>query len=559
MPVIIGTYNMSFAGDKFPGSMPSYPSEYSFHLRDTAHLRGFWNNAKNHLMKFINEKKPLAVGLQEMNVKELEPDFKADFKVDCKADDGGINGIKRALPSNYKIISGHVSTNDAALSIIYNTTKLTVEKKHTVDNPEQSGRPLFMVLMKPTFTTDENPRRTLLVNMHGAQDPNLGGFEDDFNKYMLAKNRAFLQEQVEKFLTGKDGFIKPAAIYIMGDFNDRYDAIKDFNIKDATVTYTGDSPNACCHNWDSMGNAKNRINILKTNNQSGTSQPTNSTGEPSKQPPAVAEEAEAARVAEEARQKAEEAEAEAAKAARQKAEETKAEEEKKAKIAKAQAKAQQRVPPNTTSQNKQQDDNSSDSDCESDSDSESESDSDSESRGSKLSKSVSIHNLPKPTWGGEQTLTLEQLALKRAAESNQNQGKSNKLQGKPLTGESKKIYESTYDNKTGKPTGKVAIPEDHGITINDYLYKGDKIFAYIENKNPERKLAIYTGDDNDYMTKPSNKSDHELVYMEINDTSGGKRKSYRGRKSKKQIKSYRGRKSKKQKKSNRKTKKRGKK
>ena len=392
--VVVGTYNMSFAGDKFPDKMPKFASEYSFHLRDEARPRTFWNNAKAHLFKFIGDKNPLAVGLQEMNVKEIEQDFKAD-------DEGGINGIKRGLTGSYKIVSDKVITNDAAVSIIYNED-ITGQffKKKTLDNPHQGGRPLFMVLTKK-----EDGTYYLFVNMHGAQDAPNGLFEKEFND-MMQQNKDFLKTEVENFLDmDPKNTINPAHIYIMGDFNDRYDAITEFSIKGKSVSYKGDSPKACCHNWDSMGKETERVKITK------------------------------------------------------------------------------------------------------------------EKAGKNLSEKVQ----------GKKSITIDD--------------------------EEKK--------------GPIKIPEEHGINIAHYINKGDKVFS---SDTHAGELHIYTGDEADYMNKPSNKSDHELVYMEIKEVTeeegaapapategaapveGGKRKSRKGRKSKKNKKSNR-----KTKKMARKSKKRGKK
>ena len=356
--------------------------------------RTFWNNAKGHLFKFIADKKPLAVGLQEMNVKEIEQDFKAD-------DEGGINGIKRDLTGSYKIVSDKVITNDAAVSIIYDediTGKFF--KKKTLDNPHQGGRPLFMVLTKKDY---------LFVNMHGAQDVANGLFEKEFND-MMQKNKDFLETEVEKFLGDKT----PEHIYIMGDFNDRYDAITKFTIKGETVSYNGDSPKACCHNWDSMAKKEGQVQIMKEK----------------------------------------------------------------------------------------------------------------------------IDGTP----------TLESIAA----------GLDDKL--------SDKVQGEKPSKKTGKKEDdQKLIPEEHGINIAHYINKGDKVFS---SDNHAGELHIYTGGEADYMNKPSDKSDHELVYMEINDQpaegaateggwslfKGGKRKSRKGRKSKKNKKSNR-----KTKKMARKSKKRGKK
>jgi len=70
--VVIGTYNMSFYGDKgFDEKDKNTPgiSEYAFQSM-TLNLKNpriFWENANKHLKKFIENENPAMVGLQEMN------------------------------------------------------------------------------------------------------------------------------------------------------------------------------------------------------------------------------------------------------------------------------------------------------------------------------------------------------------------------------------------------------------------------------------------------------------------------------------------------------------
>jgi len=248
--IVVGSYNMSFAGDRYKDAMPTFPSEYSFHLRDTAGARTFWNNAKQHLFNFINDKNPLAVGLQEMNLTDVPSE-------------GGTAAIYAELKQDvYEMVSDKVTTNNAGISIIFNKTVAgDVLDKVIVDNPNQlnganppGGRPLLMVHTSNNY---------LFVNMHGAQNAALGRFEDDFNDYMVEKNKIFLETNVNKFLIeGRSTPITPDHIFIMGDFNDRYDAIREFIIGGKQVAYEGDSPKSCCHNWDSMGDVQ--INIEKS-------------------------------------------------------------------------------------------------------------------------------------------------------------------------------------------------------------------------------------------------------------------------------------------------------
>ena len=344
---VIGTYNMSFASDK--GLLIG--SEKSFLLRNkNQDGRAFWKNALAHLESFINIKKPLAVGLHEMN--------KTDNGTDTGSD--AINNM--LVNTIYKQYVDEIVVDEnqkPALSIILDTERTGDELNYKfIDNKKQFGRPIMMIL------TEKDNKKFLFVNMHGAQDPKLGKFEDDFNNYMIDYNKNFLQAQVTEFL----GDIVPDHIYIMGDFNDRYDAIKELKFGDMTATYAGDSPAACCHNWDSMGTKGQRDPIqMKNKNLEGS------------------------------------------------------------------------------------------------------------------------------------TPTLEAL----------NANLSTKVQGKTS------ITIDGNENETETKTeiqGAVLIPSEHGITVGDYINKGDKVFA-----STPGPLAIYNYDE--IKDKPSDRSDHELVYMTIGGTS----------------------------------------
>ena len=238
--VVLGTYNMSFAGDAFPDKMPPFPSEYSFHARDTKRPRTFWSNAKNHLSQFIKEKSPLAVGLQEMNLSYFRSGTGVDavHKMLEKLEDAG---------KDYKMISREVPKNTAGISLIINTKEAgDISAVSIQDNAAEDkfkGRPILMVL------TDKN---YLFVSMHGMQDASKGRNYKGFNEAMTKWNKEKFQEQVNAFTKGKT----VDAVYIMGDFNDRFDAIEDFQFaftEGNPVNYKGDSPVSCCHNWDSMG------------------------------------------------------------------------------------------------------------------------------------------------------------------------------------------------------------------------------------------------------------------------------------------------------------------
>jgi hypothetical protein len=281
--IVVGTYNMSFASDK--GWMPEgpngigtfqhnvksavVPSEAPF-LRSNIDedRRKFWKNALEHLKKFIEEHKPLAVGLQEMNL--TTPKEKTE-----RGELYGTSAVEKMLETfeeddKYKIISREVNMNKAGISLILKIKEAGNEIKTEIyDNLNQEngpapngGRPILMHLTDKDY---------LFISMHGAQDGTLGRSKDKFDEYMVKNNKQELEEKVNAFLHDENG--KPVlggrslkAIYVMGDFNDRYDAIKEFVLKidneEFFVNYTGDSPLSCCYNYNSMSKNDQKVKIF---------------------------------------------------------------------------------------------------------------------------------------------------------------------------------------------------------------------------------------------------------------------------------------------------------
>ena len=251
--VVLGTYNMSFAsdlGDKAPG----YASEMKFlkQMNLNGEIdRRYWNNALAHLKHFIEKKKPLAVGLQEMNLTD-------------EGSGTGTDAVKKMLSElgeeySYNLYSEKVETNNAGIALIINTNEAgKIEKTDIKDNNNQSngderptgGRPILMALIEENI---------LFVSMHGAQNGGLGSFEEEFNDYMKKNNKEELEKLVKEFVGDKT--VKKA--YVMGDFNDRYDAITEFNFEFGSANYEGESPAACCFNEDSMGDPEKREKIKK--------------------------------------------------------------------------------------------------------------------------------------------------------------------------------------------------------------------------------------------------------------------------------------------------------
>lgn len=267
---IVGTYNMSFASDYT--EVPNFSSEYSFLLyQKQAHE--FWNNTLEKLKRFIETEKPIAIGLQEININD-DTDDSMDTASGRNKEKGsmGSSAIRHMLEkininykTNYVIYTRNVSATlfgkltEPGVSIIIDTNRVgkvsgnskfddsfnnqTDNFIKTVDN-NGKGRPLMMLLTEKDY---------LFVCMHGDQTPGLGKDMAAFNADMITKNKLFLEKEVADFLNEKNAI--PNSIYIMGDLNDRYDAIKVFDIKVIDrieqVKYDGESPYSCCHNWDS--------------------------------------------------------------------------------------------------------------------------------------------------------------------------------------------------------------------------------------------------------------------------------------------------------------------
>ncbi len=245
MTHVIGTYNMSFMSDLNTeiGPKMAFASEGAFLARlygKPEERRSYWINAMNLLKQFLEEKEPSVVGLQEMNLTSEGAGSGTD----------AINTMLKGLNAKvgpYMQISHNVPTNNAGLSIIYNPQKIgNLIHSECIDNPNQGGRPLLMVI------TEKGGKKYLSISIHGAQDPKLRLDKEAFDTYMIEKNKDFVQSAANTFLETQG--INSATldgIFIMGDFNDRYDAIKDITIAGKTATYTGPAPKSCCYNWDS--------------------------------------------------------------------------------------------------------------------------------------------------------------------------------------------------------------------------------------------------------------------------------------------------------------------
>ena len=248
----IGTYNMSFMSDNLEppiGPNMAFASEAAFlaRLYNDPDRRKYWNNAKDLINFFLMNKLPSVVGLQEMNVTNEKSGTGTD----------AINQMLKETKLPYKQVSGEVTNknNIVGISIIYNTKKVGEYFNHTcVDNIRVNngtliggGRPILMLLTK------KGDKTYLSVSMHGAQDPSLRLNKDAFDEFMLKYNKEFVEITIKKFLTTNQISAESlAGIFIMGDFNDRYDAITSIDIiENKHLSYLGKAPKSCCYNWDS--------------------------------------------------------------------------------------------------------------------------------------------------------------------------------------------------------------------------------------------------------------------------------------------------------------------
>jgi hypothetical protein len=260
--VVVASYNMSFLSDMtLELDKIQRPSEVTFLTSNTSgERRKYWENAKELLRKFImmttkNKKLPFVIGLQEMNLTNKDSNTGSDAITQMLS--------KTIHNTEFEHICREVTSGDTkpALSIIYDKTTFgkSVEVR-ILDNWCQSGRPLLMVLTELGY---------VFATMHGAQypedgNPYEGGNKRKFNESIIRMNKRFLENSLEEFLKCH-GFSKedrPTGIFITGDFNDRYDAIEEFNIFGIRLRYNGESPYSCCHNWDSSCSDDN-FNLLK--------------------------------------------------------------------------------------------------------------------------------------------------------------------------------------------------------------------------------------------------------------------------------------------------------
>ena len=242
----IGTYNMSFAGDA--GLDPSRPgtfeSEGAFHLSNkTGDRRAYWKNALKTVVAFVQESNASAIGLQEINL-TAEGSITGSGAIDSAVTSAKPNFATKTYEY---VVNPNVKP---ALTIVWNKTKLGEERASAISDldyepmenggvsKQQKGRPIMFLLTDGGY---------LLINMHAPNHAEL-------SKRNLTDLRRAIAAKTAEFMTGK-GSIAKGKVFVMGDFNDRYDSLKEIRLDIAgtehVLRYQGDAPYSCCHNWDS--------------------------------------------------------------------------------------------------------------------------------------------------------------------------------------------------------------------------------------------------------------------------------------------------------------------
>uniref|UniRef100_A0A6C0I496 Endonuclease/exonuclease/phosphatase domain-containing protein n=1 Tax=viral metagenome TaxID=1070528 RepID=A0A6C0I496_9ZZZZ len=238
--IIVASYNMSFLNDLvMPLEKAQWASEATFLASNkTGDRRAFWKNAADLLLSFLKKNGPrCVVGLQEMNLVTA---------IGSNTGSDAINNMLARHFPNYIQVCREIVVNanqKPALSILFNPNEFgNVRTSAIFDNPKQAGRPLLIVI------TDQN---YVFANMHGAQDPSKGNERGAFNKSIRDLNVSFLENTVSRYVVenGLSPEMLKNRIFIMGDFNDRYDGISQFTVLGKDLNYRGMAPYSCCNSW----------------------------------------------------------------------------------------------------------------------------------------------------------------------------------------------------------------------------------------------------------------------------------------------------------------------
>ena len=233
---------MSFAGDAGldPERPGVYESEAAFHLSnpDKGNLRAFWENAAKFVTAFWEKPNAGVLGLQEMNLTHPGSATGSGYiETLCKT------GRPYIEMETQEVDSGR---SKPAVSLIWDAARLGTKAHAQVYKlnyvPTEAGgiqadegRPILFVHTSKGY---------LLCSLHGPNSDVLSQLTHrDMKEAIDAKAQEFLASNRILFFANRT--------FVMGDFNDRYDAIQSLKIVRTPLTYMGKAPYSCCHNWDS--------------------------------------------------------------------------------------------------------------------------------------------------------------------------------------------------------------------------------------------------------------------------------------------------------------------
>lgn len=256
----VATYNMSFAGDLGldPTRAGVFESEGAFHLSNkSGNPRQFWTNALKVVVDFwSNVPNASVMGLQEINKTAVGTTTgSALIEASVQAAVASRNdAFEVAVITEEIVVNPNVKP---AVMLIWNTSKLGQMVRHVISDLDytpgeeavemltkangsqvkksgkQTGRPILMVLTDKGY---------LLINCHAPNHAELSAKNlSDFRNTLGAKVAAFV---------GSDK-VQADKVFLMGDFNDRYDALQSVSLSVGDLKYKGKAPLSCCHNWDS--------------------------------------------------------------------------------------------------------------------------------------------------------------------------------------------------------------------------------------------------------------------------------------------------------------------
>lgn len=261
--IAVASYNTSWLGDL--GKENPYASEKHlfaelFNDENETNNRRYFENAIHTAVNFWQKHKDehnVVIGFQEMNNRD-------EVKKQFKTFNGGTSYIIEKFNAKYTdtvccaedfiyvdppyVVPGLLTIWSKGLgTLIYKyTNDLNFPDK---SGSIQKGRPIMIVFTENNY---------IFINLHGPNFPN----ESTDGMHELRKNikdhlnNAF--EEFKRINTGIPNDLKEYNIFVMGDFNDPYNAINPTNpliLNGNNYCYANDpaykTPKSCCYNFNS--------------------------------------------------------------------------------------------------------------------------------------------------------------------------------------------------------------------------------------------------------------------------------------------------------------------